>query len=112
TLFPYTTLFRSKESLTPCPLALAERVQQAAHEREQRHALELHAAQLLSRFLLALRQAFVAVGGAETLRGERRDDQDEADVGVGERGAVAVGAQKDRADRHGPPRDGHHGDRF
>src|SRR6266550_123095 len=69
-----------KESFAPCPLALAERVEQAAHEREQRHALELHATQLLSRFLLALRQAFVAVCVAETLRRERSDDLDEADV--------------------------------
>src|SRR5947207_15130007 len=57
-----------KESLTPCPPALAERVAQAAHEREQRHALDLHAATLLCRFLLALRRAVVEEGGAENRR--------------------------------------------
>src|SRR2546426_6231662 len=31
---------------------------------------------------------------------------------VGERGAVAEGAQENRADRHAAPRDRHHGDRL
>src|SRR2546425_10801817 len=39
-------------------------------------------------------------------------DLDEADVGIGERRAVAVGPQENRADRDRPPCDRHDGDRL
>src|SRR5690349_1941122 len=62
-----------EEAFAPRALALAERIEQPAQEREQRDALQLHALQLLARLVGTLREALVAVGVAQALGGERGD---------------------------------------
>src|SRR5204863_59693 len=94
----------------PGALALAECAEQAAQERQQRHALELHAPHRLPRLLLALRQALVAVRVAQRLCRDRGHHLHESHVLVGERGAIAEGTQENRPDRHTAPRDRHHRD--
>jgi hypothetical protein len=89
---------------------LPERVEQAPQEPEQRHPLELHAAQLLGGLLAPLCEPLVAMGVAQGLGGERPHDLDEPHVLVRERGPVAEGAQEDRPDRHAAPRDRDHRD--
>jgi len=101
-----------EKPFTPRAFALTERIEQAAQEREQGDALQLHPLQLLARLVRALRQPLVAVGVAQALGGERGDDLHEAHVGVREGGAVAVGPQENRADRDRPPRDRDDGDRL
>jgi len=70
----------------PGALALAERREQAAQERQQRDALELHAPHGLTGLLLPLCQTLVAVRVAQGLRRDRGDHLHESHILVGERG--------------------------
>ena len=79
------------------PSLSAKVIQQAAEEAEQRHALALLPAsgRVVAHPLL---QPLEPVRVAQRLGGEAGHDLAELDVGLGERRAVAEGAQEDRAD--------------
>src|SRR3989475_1692017 len=92
-----------EQPFRPGALPLTEPLHQPAQEREQRHSLQLHAAVLLPRLLLAQGQPPVAVRVAPRLGGEGGHDLHELHVVGRERPAVAGGAEEDRPDGYGGP---------
>ena len=86
-------------------------VEQPAHERHERDALQVGVV-LAGRGVLLIAQQFLeTVRVAQRLGGERRDDLAEPHVGIRERLGVAVGAQEDGADHVALPLNRHDDDR-
>ena len=82
-------------------LVVARRVavEKPPEERHERDALEVAAFLRGERVFLVAHHRLEPVRVEERLRRERRDDLAESDVRLGERLRVAIGSEKNRADR-------------
>ena len=85
--------------------------EQTPHEGDQRDALQLGAALRFDGVFLVAKQRLEPVRVAQRFGGERRHHLAEADVGIGERLGVAVGAEENCPDDRALPPDGHDDDR-
>ena len=85
--------------------------EEPARECDERNALQVGPVARLRGVLLVAKQRLEPMSVSQCLGGERGHDLAEANVGIGERLGVAVGAQEDRADHRALPLDRHDDDR-
>ena len=90
-------------------LGLGIALEQTSQESQHGNALQVGGALRLRDIVLRAHERLEAVRIAQRLAGQRRDHLAEADVALGERVAIAFGAQKDGAD-HGALRLDRHDD--
>ena len=86
-------------------------VEEPAQERDERDPLELRATSRVLSVVVRAQQRLEPVCVAECFGRERRDDLTEADIALGERLRLPLGAQEDRADDRRAPSDRHDDDR-
>jgi len=86
-------------------------VEEPSQERDERDPLELRAPARVLTLVVRAEQGLEAMRVTQRLGREGRDHLAEADIALGERVGLALGAEEDRADDRRPPPDGHDDDR-